>query len=297
MTRRKSASTRVGVYLPESVRRNDYWPADARREVARARRPARLQRTDDAFGTVTSEGTRRSPWTRCAKLGDDPFQGLVERRAMPEGMTAADMETAAARDAIARAGIDPQQIDLVLSYTMCPDFINVPTACVVHANLGLPERCLTLAVDAVCNSFIMQLTLAQSDDPAGRARYALLDAVVGHHAHADVGRALRHLVRRRRHRGRRRPGRATSAASWRVAPHRRHAAQGAGPRRPRQALVRHGRVIAYSEDRAPTSTWWRMIVEADRATGARRSDRGGGPDRRTTSTSTPATRAPAGCAT
>ncbi|HEX6839440.1 MAG TPA: hypothetical protein VF334_22845, partial [Polyangia bacterium] len=162
----------VGVYLPDSIRRNDYWPRELV-EKWRAKAAHRLQRTDEAFGGATSEGTRMV-MEELRKLGDDPFQGLVERRTMPEGMTAADMETAAARDAIARAGISPKEIGVVLSYTMCPDFINVPTACVVHSNLGLSERCLTMAVDAVCNSFMMQLTFAQGLIAAGRARYALL---------------------------------------------------------------------------------------------------------------------------
>jgi 3-oxoacyl-[acyl-carrier-protein] synthase-3 len=162
----------VGIFLPEPIRRNDHWPADVV-DKWRAKTAARLKRTDDAFGSVTDEGTRLV-MESLRKLGDDPFQGLLERRTMPETMTAADMETEAARDAIKRAGVDPQQIDLVLSYTMCPDYINVPTACVVHANLKLRDRCLSMAVDAVCNSFIMQLTFAQAMIRSGQVRYALL---------------------------------------------------------------------------------------------------------------------------
>ncbi|HEY2746905.1 MAG TPA: 3-oxoacyl-[acyl-carrier-protein] synthase III C-terminal domain-containing protein [Polyangia bacterium] len=162
----------VGVYLPETRRRNDHWSPDV---VARwrSKAAARLQRTQGEFAHLEDKGLRMA-LEALAALGDDPFQGLEERRVMSADMTAADMETMAARDAIARAGIDPQQIDLLLSYTMCPDYINVPTGCVVHANLGLREHCQTMAVDAVCNSFIMQLTLAQSMIQSGRARYALL---------------------------------------------------------------------------------------------------------------------------
>lgn len=162
----------VGIYLPEQRRRNDHWPADVVGKW-RAKAAARLQRTDEAFGSITDPGTRMV-MEALRNLGDDPFQGLEERRVMPANMTAADMETAAARDAIARAGIDPQQIDLVLSYTMIPDYINVPTACVVHANLKLRDKCLSICVDAVCNSFIAQLTFAQAMIRSGQARYALL---------------------------------------------------------------------------------------------------------------------------
>jgi 3-oxoacyl-[acyl-carrier-protein] synthase III len=162
----------VGIYLPELIRRNDYWPAPLV-EKWRAKAAARLARTDEAFGGETNAGTRLA-LAELRKLGDDPFQGLEERRVMPDGMTAADMETAAARDAIARAGIDPAEIDLVLSYTMIPDYINVPTACVVHANLKLRDQVLSMGVDAVCNSFIMQLTFAEAMIRSGRARWALL---------------------------------------------------------------------------------------------------------------------------
>ncbi len=162
----------VGVYLPESVRRNDYWPPELV-EKWRTKAANRLQRTDEAFGAATSDGTRLV-MDELRKLGDDPFQGIVERRTIGDSMLAADMETAAAREAIARAGIDASEIDLLLSFTFGPDYLTVPTACIVHANLGLPERCTSLAVEAACNSFMMQLTLARSMIATGQARYALL---------------------------------------------------------------------------------------------------------------------------
>jgi 3-oxoacyl-[acyl-carrier-protein] synthase III len=62
----------------------------------------------------------------------------------------------------------------VLSYTMCPDDPNVPSACIVHKNLGLPERCYSMKTDAVCNSFIMQLTLAEQLIRGGVGHFALL---------------------------------------------------------------------------------------------------------------------------
>jgi 3-oxoacyl-[acyl-carrier-protein] synthase-3 len=162
----------VGAYLPPDVRRNDEWPehvvAGWREKAAR-----RLERIRAEFEKETSIGSKMT-MDAIAALAGDPFQGGRERRIMPAGMSAADMETTAAREAISKAGIDADEIDLVMSYTMCPDFINVPTACVVHGNLGLRERCTTLALDAVCNSFMMQISLAQAMIASGRARYALL---------------------------------------------------------------------------------------------------------------------------
>lgn len=162
----------LGVYLPEGVRRNEDFPPEA---VAAWRQKAakRLERILAQFESEQSEGARVA-LEALVELGDDPFQGGQERRIMPPTMTAADMEAAAAREAIARAGISKEDIGLVISYTLCPDYINVPQACVLHANLGLPERTLTFAVDAVCNSLIMQLSIAREQIANGRARFALL---------------------------------------------------------------------------------------------------------------------------
>jgi 3-oxoacyl-[acyl-carrier-protein] synthase-3 len=162
----------VAAYLPPVVRTNDFWPSELSRKW-QEKAARRLARTREQLAAETGTVARRTLEAIVA-LGDDPFMGSRERRTMPDGMKAWDMETIAAREAIARAGIDKGEIDLVLGYTMIPDFINVPSACVVHSNLGLSSRCTTLGVDAVCNSFMMQLWLARSMIASGQARYALV---------------------------------------------------------------------------------------------------------------------------
>jgi 3-oxoacyl-[acyl-carrier-protein] synthase-3 len=162
----------LGVYLPEQIRKNDWWPESvvAKWRDKKAQTITRYEGADDSSMT---EGLKRT-LAALAALGDDPFQGSVERRIMPEEITTTDMETWAARKAIERAGIDKREIDFVFSYTICPEHINVPSSCVVHHNLGLSERCFSLNPDAVCNSFAAQMTLAESFIRSGRARYGLL---------------------------------------------------------------------------------------------------------------------------
>ena len=162
----------VGTFLPPEVRTNDWWSEN----VAKAwkeKAARRIERIRAEFEKVPSD-IARTTLEAIMAVGDDAFGGARERRVMPPDMKLWDMETAAAREAIDRSGVPKGEIDLVLSYGMIPDYINVPSACVVHSNLGLKERCTTLAVDAVCNSFMMQLTLAQSMIASGQARYALL---------------------------------------------------------------------------------------------------------------------------
>jgi 3-oxoacyl-[acyl-carrier-protein] synthase III len=162
----------IGVYLPEIVRTNDWWPEEI---VAKwkERVTGKLDRPADHSDELATEGGRLV-LEAMAELRDDPFKGSRERRIMPEGMLTSHMELAAARDAIARANVDPQQIDLVLSTTSLPDYLMVPNACRTHDALGLNKRCFALQTEGVCNAFHMQLTLAESMIKAGQARVALL---------------------------------------------------------------------------------------------------------------------------
>src|SRR5262249_9010243 len=109
----------VGAYLPPEIRRNDWWPE----HVVRAwqeKAVRRLERSRAEFAKEKRPGAKVT-MDAIAALADDPFQGGRERRVMPEGMRASDMETRAAREAISNAGISKDEIDVVLSYVICPD--------------------------------------------------------------------------------------------------------------------------------------------------------------------------------
>ncbi|MDF2692081.1 MAG: 3-oxoacyl-[acyl-carrier-protein] synthase [Labilithrix sp.] len=162
----------VGSYIPPEVRGNDWWPEDV---VARWQEKTgrRLEKIRAEFAKETNLGAKMS-MEAIEALASDPFQGGHERRVMPESMLASDMETAAAKEAIERSGVALDEIDAVLGFVLCPDFINVPSACVVAANLGLRERTLAMNVDAVCNSFMMQLSMARGLIASGQARHVLL---------------------------------------------------------------------------------------------------------------------------
>jgi 3-oxoacyl-[acyl-carrier-protein] synthase-3 len=84
------------------------------------------------------------------------------------------MEYEAASEAIRRANIDPNDIGLLLVNTLAPDFLVTNNACLLHHRLGLSPRCFTLATEAACNAFLMQVTVAQQMIAAGQAKYALV---------------------------------------------------------------------------------------------------------------------------
>ena len=62
--------------------------------------------------------------------------GIQERRWMLPGQTTSDLVTEAARKALDRAGIKPEQIDLVIVSTDTPDYLSPGTSVVVQQKLG-----------------------------------------------------------------------------------------------------------------------------------------------------------------
>jgi 3-oxoacyl-[acyl-carrier-protein] synthase-3 len=95
----------TGLFLPDEVRRHDWWP-DA--VVARWMNRRRTMRAPVSEAKELSEGAslvRRA----MGEQSGDPFKGVVERRVMSADMNVLEMEDRAARIAIERAGIDPQR--------------------------------------------------------------------------------------------------------------------------------------------------------------------------------------------
>jgi 3-oxoacyl-[acyl-carrier-protein] synthase III len=101
--------------------------------------------------------------------------GIRERRVVAPGESTSTLATAAARQAIERARIDPRAIDLVILATCTPDRPFPATACTVQTNLGLrPVPAFDLA--AACSGFVYGLNVATSMVRAGSARTVLLIA-------------------------------------------------------------------------------------------------------------------------
>jgi 3-oxoacyl-[acyl-carrier-protein] synthase-3 len=161
----------VGLYLPEVVRRNDWWPRDV---VARWQ----LNQHAPPPAGSSSPGVARV-LDALAGQAADPFQGAVARHVMPDELTVFDLAEQAARRAISRAGVSAGEIDLLLTNTVVPDALLGNSACQLHYRLGLPRRCFALETEAVAYSFMMQLTLAEAMISSGQARLALLVQACG----------------------------------------------------------------------------------------------------------------------
>lgn len=148
----------LGTFLPERVRTNADWP----RETVNAWMQHGAFSPERAREALAAEddGTRATLDAMHAYTSD-PFAGSVERRVMGDDMTAADMGVLAARAALRDAAIDPSAVDFLLSSAFVPDLLNTPEACGIHRALGMRDDVFVMTADAVCNSFQMQLALAE----------------------------------------------------------------------------------------------------------------------------------------
>jgi 3-oxoacyl-[acyl-carrier-protein] synthase-3 len=99
--------------------------------------------------------------------------GIRQRHIADRGVTTSQLGSEAAKRALADAGIDAAEVDLIVVATSTPDFVFPSTACLIQANIGA-NNAAAFDVQAVCTGFIYALTTADSFIRAGRAKCALV---------------------------------------------------------------------------------------------------------------------------
>src|SRR4051812_35743320 len=99
--------------------------------------------------------------------------GIRSRRRAARADRLADLATFAARRALADAGVEPLDVDLVLVATMTPDEITPNAAPLVAHAIGA-ERAGALDVGAACTGWLAALRLAAGQVETGRADRVLV---------------------------------------------------------------------------------------------------------------------------
>jgi len=104
----------------------------------------------------------------------EELSGIVARRFWDEGTLPSDAATLAARKVIQDSGIDPQKIGVLINTSVCRDFLEPSTACIVHGNLALSEDCVNFDVGNACLAFLNGMDIAARMIEHDEVDYALI---------------------------------------------------------------------------------------------------------------------------
>jgi 3-oxoacyl-[acyl-carrier-protein] synthase-3 len=86
--------------------------------------------------------------------------GIQERRIAAKQEHTSDLAAKAALPAMARAGVTPEEIDLIVLATITPDMPFPSTACAVQRKIGA-SRAVAFDIEAACSGFIFALEIGR----------------------------------------------------------------------------------------------------------------------------------------
>jgi len=100
--------------------------------------------------------------------------GIKERRIASENEVTSDMATVASNIAIERAGLEKEDIDLVVCATVTPDYFNMPsTACIISDKIGI-KNVQAFDISAACSGFVYALSVAKAFIESGMKKHVLI---------------------------------------------------------------------------------------------------------------------------
>ena len=99
--------------------------------------------------------------------------GIERRHIVAPGETTVDMAEHAARAALAAAGREPSEVDLIIVGSCTPDLIFPNAGVMLQARLG-NFGCPALGVEAACSSFLYALSMADKFIRSGEAKLAVV---------------------------------------------------------------------------------------------------------------------------
>lgn len=99
--------------------------------------------------------------------------GIKQRHKAAENEYTSQFGTRAAQQALDRAGLKPEDIDIIVCATTTPDQIMPSTGALIQAQLGAVNAA-GMDVFAACSGFLYGLTMVESMIRTGQIRYALV---------------------------------------------------------------------------------------------------------------------------
>lgn len=166
----RSGIVSLAVDFPAMVRTNDYWRTRHPDVVASAadRALARMwvANPDETHAPAAIFDEEMAPYL------NDPFRGAVERRALAESETILSVEARVARNALAKAGIRPQDVDLLISSAFVTDYLGIGHAAYLAKELAIGGTAWNL--ETACSSGIEAVRTANALVRSGEHKTVLV---------------------------------------------------------------------------------------------------------------------------
>jgi 3-oxoacyl-[acyl-carrier-protein] synthase III len=157
--------TGIGVWLPPQVRLNDEWPQGFGQRGGGER----------TFNDIAAPKDQRAAAIVAADLAKedrDPFLGALRRHVADDATTSDDAETYAATAALADAGVEGKDINLVLANSVVPERIGAYGGLTTSHRIGAKDA-QAVGVETACAASVTQLEIARAYIQAGMAKHVL----------------------------------------------------------------------------------------------------------------------------
>jgi len=99
--------------------------------------------------------------------------GIRERRIVENGVATSDLAAHASLKAIENAGISAEEIDMIITSTITPDYLFPSTSCCLQKQIGA-TRASAFDISAACSGFVYALSIGQSFVNSGAAKTVLV---------------------------------------------------------------------------------------------------------------------------
>ncbi|MEO8859058.1 MAG: beta-ketoacyl-ACP synthase III [Burkholderiaceae bacterium] len=129
--------------------------------------PARRLSNADLVAELASKGVETSDEWIVERTG------IRARHFAAPDVSCSDLALLAAHNALEAAGVQAQDIDLIIVATSTPDMVFPSTACILQRKLGIAGGA-AFDVQAVCSGFVYALSIADSMIQTGMANKALI---------------------------------------------------------------------------------------------------------------------------
>ena len=133
----------------------------------------------DAPHVVTSAEIEAQLSQTLERLGVEPgllegLSGINERRVWDEGTQPSEVAAQAGELALARSGVDRNDLGALLNTSVCRDYLEPSTASLVHGRMGLPTEAVNFDVGNACLGFINGMNVVASMIERGEIDHGLV---------------------------------------------------------------------------------------------------------------------------